>query len=96
MKRKLNPPQCQVQEVLYELITRLQIDRRIMMLSCNIWNLPARILDLRKRGLIIKAETHKGFNKYKREVQYVTYSLSVEEKKKAIEYYGMLQKTIQG
>lgn len=73
--KNLPLPESQLQEVLYELINRFTIDRRSMMLSANIWNLPARILDLRNHGVSIESNICTGTNKYGREIEYVTYSL---------------------
>lgn len=90
MKRKAPLPRTQVQEVLYELIHRFSIDRRSMMLQCGVWNLPARILDLRRLGLIIKSQAHTVINAYGREVTFMSYA--VKDRKEAIKLYKRLQK----
>ena len=83
--RKIPAPESQMQEVLYELINRIAIDRRTMMLSCGVWNLTARISNLRNKGLKIISNKIQSVNKYGREIEFVQYSL--EEKKEAIKTY---------
>jgi len=90
--KKLPLPKSQVQEVLYELINRISIDRRTMMLSCGILNLTARISDLRYNGVQINNTEICVFNKFGRVVKYVQYSL--QNKKEAIEYYKSINSKI--
>ena len=87
-------PESQVQEVLYELINRLFIDRRTMMLSANVWNLTARISDLRYLGLNIVSNEVTAKNKFKREIKYSQYSL--EDKKEAVQVYLELKENQAG
>lgn len=83
--KKIPLPESQMQEVLYELINRLYIDRRTMMLSCGVWNLTARISNLRDKGLNIKSDEMNASNKYGRKIEFVHYRL--EDKKEAIVIY---------
>jgi hypothetical protein len=83
--KKIPLPESQIQEVLYELINRLFIDRRTMMLASGVWNLTAVISELRKKGLNIKSNKMSGVNKYGREIDFVHYSL--EDKKEASVVY---------
>jgi len=87
--KKLPQPESQIQEVLFELISRIYIDRRTMMLSCGVWNLTARISDLRNKGLDIVSNKMKGLNKYKCEVEFVHYSLN--NKKEAVSIYLLMK-----
>lgn len=83
--KKLPSPRNQVQEVLFELIKRINIDRRTMMFSCGILNLTARITDIRQKGIPITTIKIFCFNKFGRTISYAKYSLP--NKKKAIEVY---------
>lgn len=87
--KKIELPSSQIQEVLYELINRISIDRKSMMLSADIMNLTARISDLRNKGLAIHSQPFTTINKYGREIVSVKYSL--KNKKKAIELYKILK-----
>ena len=87
--KKIALPESQIQEVFFELYNRLFIDRKTMMLSCGVWNLTARISDLRKIGFKIISNEVKSFNKYGREVTFVQYSL--ENKKEAVELYQKMK-----
>ena len=79
-----------MQEVLYELINRLFIDRKTMMLSAGVWNLTARISDLRLiPGIEIVSDKRTGTNKYGREISYVFYTL--ENKKEAVKVYHKMK-----
>lgn len=89
--KNLQQPESQMQEVLFELINRLYIDRRTMMLSCGVWNLTARIADLRLLGLEIVSNEKTGENKYGREITFVHYSL--ENKKEAAKVYNKMKET---
>lgn len=82
-------PESQVQEVLYELINRLFIDRKTMMLSSNVLNLTANISVLRSKGLNIKTNNILSTNKYNREVTFARYSL--QNKKEAVKIYLQLK-----
>lgn len=86
---KIPLPESQTQEVLYELINRLYIDRRTMMLSSGVWNLTARISNLRRKGVDILSNEVIGVNKFKREIKYVHYSL--RNKKEAVKVYLVLK-----
>lgn len=83
--KKIPLPESQMQEVLFELINRLYIDRRTMMLSSGVWNLTARISNLRRKGLNIVSNEIKSVNKYKRDISFVQYSLN--DKKEAVKIY---------
>lgn len=87
--KRIPLPKSQMQEVLYELIKRLYIDRRTMMLSCNVWNLTARISNLRDKGLKIVSNEIVSFNKYGRTISYVQYSL--QSKKEAVKIYEAMK-----
>lgn len=87
-------PESQVQEVLFELINRLFIDRRTMMLSSGVWNLTARISNLRNKGLKIVSNKVTAVNKFKREITFVQYSL--EDKKEAVKAYMKLKENQAG
>lgn len=87
--KKIPLPESQVQEVLFELINRLYIDRRTMMLSSGVWNLTARISNLRQKGVKIISNEIKSKNKFNREIKFVQYSL--ENKKEAVETYLKLK-----
>lgn len=94
--KKLPEPESQIQEVLYELINRLYIDRRTMMLSAGILNLTARITNLRNQGLrnnIITKEIE-TINKYGRKISFAQYSLV--DKKQAREFYLKLKQNQAG
>ena len=83
--KKIPLPESQVQEVLFELINRLFIDRRTMMLACAVSNLTAIISILRNKGLNIVSNKINSVNKYNREIKFVQYSL--ENKKEAVIIY---------
>lgn len=88
--KQIPAPQSQTQEVLYYLIKRIHIDRRQMMLSCGVLNLPDQIMRLRRRyGLTIKLTKVTTENKFGREVEFGQYS--IEDKKKASELYRKIQ-----
>ena len=89
--RKLQLPESQTQEVLYELISRLFIDRKTMMLSSGVMNLTARISELRMRQLKIVSNEIVTLNKFGREIKYVQYSL--EDKKAAVSVYIKMKET---
>lgn len=75
MSNKIRQPESQIQEVLYELLTKVEIDRRSVMFTLNIWNLPARICNLRHRGVVIESRVFKGVNKYGNNISFVHYRL---------------------
>ena len=88
--KKINKPESQLQEVLYYLIKRLNVDRRQMMLSVGILNLPELIRILRHRyGLNIALSEIKTVNKFGRETTYGKYSIS--NKIEARNLYNKLQ-----
>ena len=89
--KKPPQPESQSQEVIFELLNRLYIDRRTMMLSCNVWNLTARISELRNKGFNIVSNKIKGVNKYGREIEFVQYRL--EDKKEAKALYLEMKET---
>lgn len=91
---KIQPPESQIQEVLFELINRIEIDRRTMMLHCGVWGLTARISDLRKLGLNIISNEIKSVNKFGREIKFVHYSL--KNKKEACQIYDILKSNQSG
>lgn len=74
--KKTRKPENQVEEVLYSLLTRFSIDRRQMMLSCGILNLPDVIMRIRNK-LNIEIETSKipVLNKFGRNVEFGEYKL---------------------
>ena len=83
--KNLPLPESQTQEVLYELINRFSIDRRTMMLSAGVWNLTARISNLRTKGVSIISDEITSINKYGREIKFVHYHL--ERRKEAVKIY---------
>ena len=83
--KKIELPESQLQEVLYELINRLNIDRKTIMLSCSVLNLPANILKLRKKGVKIEMLEFNTTNKFGRNVSFGKYRL--EDKKSAVVIY---------
>lgn len=83
--KKIPLPESQIQEVLFELINRISIDRRTMMLSAGVWNLTAQISALRNKGLNIVSKNKVSMNKYGREITFVHYSL--KDKKEAVKTY---------
>jgi len=87
--KKIPPPENQLQEVLFELVNRLFIDRRTMMLSCDVFNLTAQISALRKEGLNIVSNRIEYVNKFKRNFTFVQYRL--EDKKEAVLFYLKMQ-----
>ena len=87
--KRLPKPKSQLQEVLYELIYRFSIDRKTMMLLAEIHNLPARIFDLRKKGVQITTKTSEIQNRYGRTV--ITSMYLLNNKKNAVEIYKLLQ-----
>lgn len=87
--KKIPLPESQIQEVLFELINRLFISRRIMMLSCGVLNLTAIISELRNKGLKIASDQVKSINKYGREATSVRYRL--EDKKEAVKLYKKMK-----
>jgi hypothetical protein len=85
-----NDPKSQTEEVLFYLITRMNITRRQMMLSCSVLNLPDQVMRLRKRyGLIVTSKKVSTTNKFEREVEYTEYSIS--DKKTALKIYKEMQ-----
>lgn len=87
--KKIPLPESQIQEVLFELINRLFISRRIMMLSCGVLNLTAIISELRNKGFNIASDQVKSINKYGREASSVRYRL--EDKKEAAKLYKQMK-----
>lgn len=88
--KKIPNPQSQIQEVLYELIKRINIDRRQMMISCGVLNLPDQIMKLRrKHNLTINLTKVKTENKFGREVEFGQYTL--KNKKEASKVYHKIQ-----
>lgn len=88
--KQISTPESQTQEVLYYLIKRIFIDRRQMMLSCGVLNLPDQIMRLRRRyGLKINLTKVKTKNKFNRNVEFGQYS--IEDKKNASEIYRKMQ-----
>lgn len=86
----INKPQSQLQEVLYYLIKRMNVDRRQMMLSVGVLNLPELIRRLRHNyGLNIALSEIKTVNKFGRSTTYGKYS--IEDKIEARELYNKLQ-----
>ena len=89
--RKPNPPKNQIQEVLYYLLTRIKIDRRQMILSCGVLNLPEQIAKLKKRSVKISMTEFKTFNKFGLVVKVGEYSLV--NKAEAAEQYIKMQES---
>jgi hypothetical protein len=83
--RKLQQPTSQIQEVLFELLQRLYIDRKTMIVSCGVHNLTARISNLRAKGVKIISVPIKVKNKFDRTVVFYQYRLA--DKKHAIDIY---------
>lgn len=89
---KPEKPKSQIEEVLYYLLTRLKIDRRQMMLTCGVLNLPEAIRKLRETyGVKITLNEVYSFNKFGRQIKYGEYSL--DNKKDAAATYKNIQKT---
>ena len=89
--KKIPEPQTQIQEVLYSLIKRINIDRRQMMITYGVLNLPDQIMKLRKKyRLTIELSKIKTRNKFNREVEFGQYSL--KHKKEASKVYLTMQK----
>lgn len=90
MKSKnLTPPTSQKTEVLHELLTRFNIDRRSMMISCGVLNLTANISLLRELGVPIESNKVFTKNKFGREVWFTRYECT--DKKQARAVYDKLQ-----
>lgn len=89
MRRKIDDPDSQIQEVLYELINRFTIDRKTMMLSCNVSNLTAQISHLRNKGVEILSDEIDFTNKYGRESTFMKYRL--KSKSDAIKVYNHMK-----
>ena len=87
--KKIQLPESQTQEVLYELINRLYIDRKTMMLSCGVANLTAQISILSNKGVKITTNEIPFNNKYGRQSTFAQYSL--ENKKDAVIVYEELK-----
>lgn len=88
--KRLMKPQSQTEEVLFFLINRMNIDRRQMMLSCGVLNLPQQIKRLRHRyNLTIDLNEVTVKNKFGREIHFGLYILA--DKKKASEVYKKMQ-----
>lgn len=88
--KPINKPTSQTQEVLYYLIKRISIDRRQMMISCGVLNLPDQIKRLRHRyKLSIKLTKVSIINKFGRVVEFGEYS--IKDKKKASDIYRKIQ-----
>lgn len=87
-------PQSQIQEVLFELIKRINIDRRQMMLSCGVLNLPDQIMKLRRRhNLTIELSKVKTENKFGREIEFGRYTLK-NKKEASVTYLKIQQEQI--
>lgn len=85
-----NEPENQIQEVLYYLIKRISIDRRQMILSAGVLNLPDNIMKLRREhGLTIDLKMIEVTNKFERKVSYGQYTLL--NKKEAAAIYKKMQ-----
>lgn len=83
---KPEKPNNQIQEILYCLITRINIERRQMMLAAECYNLPNQIMRLKNRyGIQIKLHKEYAFNKYGEKIILTKYSLL--EAKEAREIY---------
>ncbi len=68
---KLTKPKNQNAEVLYELLNNKSINRRDMLLSTGILNVPARISDLRnKKNVSIICRKIETKNKHGRTIKY--------------------------
>lgn len=88
--KKPEAPMTQLQEVLFFLITRLKINRKQMILSCDVLNLPEQISKLRKRyNLRIDLSHIELENKFGRNTCYCEYS--IENKKEALQLYRKIQ-----
>ncbi len=74
--KKPRKPENQVEEVIYSLLTRFSIDRRQMMLSCGILNLPDVIMRIRnKHNIEIETSKIPVLNKFGRNVEFGEYKL---------------------
>ena len=87
--KKIPLPESQTQEVLFELIKRLSIDRKTMMLSCGVANLTAQISKLKNKGVKIETIEVPFKNKYGRESTFAQYKL--ECKSDAVKVYHDLK-----
>lgn len=88
--KQINKPESQIQEVLYYLITRIKIDRRQMMLSVGVLNLPDQIMRLRnKHNLTIDLNEVITTNKFGRQIKHGEYIL--RNKKEAADIYRDIQ-----
>ena len=86
----LNNPLTQLQEVLYELLSKESISVKQMMADTGILNIKARISDLRlKYNLSIDTEMVKVQNKYGRKVSFGQWRLT--DKETALLTYKKLQ-----
>ena len=86
----LNNPLTQLQEVLYELLSKESISVKQMMADTGILNIKARISDLRlKYNLSIDTEMVKVQNKYGRKVSFGQWKLT--DKENALLTYKKLQ-----
>ncbi len=88
--KKIPPPESQIQEILFELINRLFVDRKTMMLSSGVLNLTAQISNIRNKGINIASNEVTTTNKFNREVKFVRYSL--KDKKEAVKVYLNMKK----
>ena len=98
MNKKLeqmkNPekPKSQIQEILYCLITRINIDRKSMMLASDVYNLPNQLMRLKNRyGIKLVKHQIKAFNKYGETITQTKWSLLEKKEARAI-YNKMLAK----
>lgn len=88
---RLPSPKKQIEEVLYYLIKRHNINRRQMMLDTGILNLTARISDLRnKYNINIECSMLPIKNKFGRSIKYGLFRL--QNKEEGIELYKKIQK----
>jgi hypothetical protein len=89
MKATISKPLNQTQEVLHFLINRISINRRMMMLECDVFNLPDQIHKLKRKGLTIKRKQVESENKFNRIIKTTEYSI---KKSEGIKLYKQLQK----
>lgn len=87
---KPDKPQSQIQEVLFCLITRINIDRKSMMLAADVYNLPNQLMRLKNRyGIKLYIHQIRAFNKYGETITQTKWSLLEKKEARAI-YKKML------
>jgi hypothetical protein len=86
----MKKPNNQTAEVLYELIRKSSVTRKSIMIQTGILNLPARVLDLRRKGIDINCLKIETKNKHGRNISYGKWMLV--DKKSARTIYSTINK----